>query len=312
VLVCFLVILPHFNGGASGGNNYWYRYAWAGTSPGDALKNLVIHPWLLITHVLGSPPRRGYIAMVLRTGGGLGILAPALLIPALPELAINLYSSHPEQYSGFFQYNAMIVAFFFAAAVYGTVALVDAVSRRPAPAQPATAAAVPAEGIVRRVIAWISAGSQAALKHIPARAASWIGLLVIVWLAITCYWNLASADQRLINFWNVGGGPVPYQSQVDDLLARIPASASVAATDTLDPHLSDRYNLYLLPDPESFQAEYVAFDIPHAVQTSQAQDQLIYNEMTFSRRYRRVGTVRYKSGEVVVLQRIGPPISPAT
>jgi hypothetical protein len=129
---------------------------------------------------------------------------------------------------------------------------------------------------------------------------------------ITCYWNLASADQRLVNFWNVGGGPVPYQSRVNDLLARIPASASVAATDTLDPHLSDRYNLYLLPDPQSFQAQYVAFDIPHAVQTSQAQDQSIYNTMLSSGRYQIIGTVGYKTGKVVVLHRTGPPINPAS
>jgi uncharacterized membrane protein len=313
VLVCFLVILPHFNGGSSGGNNYWYRYAWAGASPGDALKNLATHPWLLITFVLGSPPRRGYIAMVLRTGGGLGILAPALLISALPELVVNLYSSHPEQYSGFFQYNAMIVAFFFAAAVYGVAALLHAVSRRSPPERSITAATTAAgDGTLRRLIARISEGSQSVLQRIPIRVA-WIGPLVIVWLAITCFWNLSSADQRLVNFWNVGGGPVPYQSSVDDLLARIPASASVAATDTLDPHMSDRYNLYLLPDPQSFQAQYVAFDIPHAVQTSQAQDQLIYNEMISSGRYQIVGTVRYKTGEVVVLHRTGPPIiSPAS
>jgi uncharacterized membrane protein len=310
VLACFLVILPHFNGGASGGNNYWYRYAWAGASAGDALRNLAIHPWLLVTFVLGSPPRRGYIAMVLRTGGGLGIFAPALLICAVPELAVNLYSSHPEQYSGFFQYNALIVAIFFAAAVYGVAALVHAVDRRLAPAHPTSAAAA-AEGDrkVRRVIARISAVAQMMLQRIPV---AWIGPLVIVWLAVTCYWNLASADQRLVNFWNVGGGPVPYQSRVDDLLARIPASASVAATDTLDPHLSDRYTLYLLPDPQSFQAQYVAFDIPHAAQTSQAQDQVIYNEMISSGRYQIVGTVGYKTGKVVVLHRTGPPISPAS
>jgi uncharacterized membrane protein len=312
VLVCFLVILPHFNGGASGGNNYWYRYAWAGASPGDALKNLATHPWLLITFVLGSLPRRGYIAMVLRTGGGLGIFAPVVLISALPELAVNLYSSHPEQYSGFFQYNAVILAFFFAACVYGVAELVHVVDRRQAPAYPTTAvvAAEDGEQNIRQVIARIGAGSQAVLQRIPIQAA-WIGPLVIVWLAITCYWSLASADQRLVNFWNVGAGSVPYQSRLDDLLARIPASASVAATDTLDPHLSDRYSLYLLPDPQSFQAQYVAFNIPQAVQTSQVQDQLIYNEMISSGRYQIVGTVGYKTGTVVVLHRTGPPINPA-
>ncbi|MGO8949807.1 MAG: DUF2079 domain-containing protein [Ktedonobacterales bacterium] len=301
VLLCFFVILPHFNGGVSGGNNYWYRYAWAGATVGDAIKNLAIHPWLLVAFVLKSPPRLGYIATLLRIGGGLGIFAPALWICALPELAVNLYSSHPEQYSGVFQYNAVIVAFLSAASVYGVEAVHSAALRKSQPANPGQ------KSTSTSIVSQISARWQEALEHLPVPS-KWIGPLVIGWLIVTCYWNLASADYRLLNFWNAGNGPVPYQSAVDALLARIPESASVAATDTLDPHLSDRYDLYLLPDPESFQAQYVAFDIPHAVQSSQAQDQQIYREMITSGRYAVVGTVAYKNGEVVVLHRTGPPL----
>ncbi len=303
VLLCFLVILPHFNGGVSGGNNYWYRYAWAGATAGDALKNLAIHPWLLLTFIWNSLPRRGYIAMLLRTGGGLGILAPALWICALPELAVNLYSTHPEQYSGFFQYNAMLVAFLSAASVYGVEAVYCALRRKEKPIAPGLGVPRPRTGVFSR----ISGLWQRALGRLPIPV-TWIGPLVIAWLVVTCYWNLASANYRLANFWNAGNGPVPYQAAVDSLLARIPASASVAATDTLDPHLSDRYELYLLPDPQSFAAEYVAFDIPHAVQSSQAQDQAIYNEMMASGRYTVVGTVKYETGVVVVLHRTGPPL----
>jgi uncharacterized membrane protein len=322
VALCFFVILPHFNGGASGGNTYWYRYAWAGASAGDALKNLATHPWLLITFVLGSAPRRGFIAMQLRTLGGLGIFAPALWLSALPELAVNLYSSHPEQYSGFFQYNAMTIAFLSAASVYGVSALYQArlrVEQRKSGKEKMNAASLssktPRYSGWRRWAAriqqsgiWVYRRWQALLERIPV-ATRWIAPLVICWLIVTCVWNLRTADQRLINFWNVGAGPVYYQSDVDALLARIPASASVAATDTLDPHLSDRYDLYLLPDPQSYQAQYVAFDIPHAVQAVQAQDQQIYDTMIASGRYVVVGVVQYRSGEVVVLHRIGPPLT---
>ena len=309
VALCFFVILPHFSGGASGGNNYWYRYAWAGASPGDALKNLAIHPWLLFTFIAKSPPRLGYIATILRVGGGLGIFAPGLWICALPELVVNLYSSHPEQYSGFFQYNAMSVAFFSAASVYGVAALYRARLPREEKCTTTVTGKGEKETAKSSAAARLYGWWQSMLGRIPI-ATRWIGPLVICWLAITCYWNLASADQRLVNFWNVGGGTVPYQATVDQLLSRIPSGASVAATDTLDPHLSDRYDLYLLPDPQSYQAEYVAFDIDHAVQTSQAQDQLIYRRMIASGRYVVVGTVYYHNGEVVVLHRTGPPLSP--
>jgi uncharacterized membrane protein len=316
VAVCFFVILPHFSGGASGGNNYWYRYAWAGASPGDALKNLAVHPWLLLTFIATSPPRLGYIATVLRVGGGLGIFAPGLWICALPELVVNLYSAHPEQYSGFFQYNAMSVALFSAASVYGIAALYKArlageqsTSTVVNPSPERLAETEVKESTLGGVPARMQSWWQAVLARVPI-ATRWIGPLAICWLTVACYWNLASADHRLVDFWNAGNAQVPYQSAVNHLLTRIPAGVSVAATDTLDPHLSDRYDLYLLPDPQSYQAAYVAFDIPHAIEISQAQDLVIYHTMLASGRYVVVGTVYYHNGEVVVLHRTGPPLSP--
>ena len=310
VLLCFLVILPHFNGGISAGNNYWYRYAWAGATPLEAMKNLVTHPWLVLTFVWNSPPRRGYIAMLLRTGGGLGIFAPALFIGALPELAVNLFSTHPEQYSGFFQYNAMLVAFLSAASVYGVETVYGALRRKQGPIGEESTSPGPGPD-TRDLWTRLWTGWQSVLGQLPLPSA-WVGPLVVIWLVITCYWNLGTADYRLLNFWNAGAGPVPYQAAVDTLLSRIPDSASVAATDTLDPHLSDRYDLYLLPDPQSFNAEYAAFDIPHAVLASQAQDQQIYHDMMASGRYSVVGTVTYKTDKIVVLHRIGPPLRPGS
>jgi hypothetical protein len=233
---------------------------------------------------------------------------------------VNLYSSHPEQYSGFFQYNAMLVALLSAAAVYGVSALYSARLRSPffrrdgghdaaVAGRETYAPQDDAQSPARRAYSFVYGLWQGALEHVPI-SARWIGSLVIAWLMVTGYWNLHSADQRLVNFWNVGNGPVPYQAAVDQLLAHIPPAASVAATDTLDPHVSDRYDLYLLPDPQSYQAQYVAFDITHAVATAQASDQQIYHAMITSGRYVVVGTVHYRGGEVVVLHRTGPPLSP--
>jgi uncharacterized membrane protein len=300
VLVCFLVILPHFNGGASGGNNYWYRYAWAGASPSAALKNLATHPWLLITFVWNSLPRRGYIAMVLRTGGGLGIFAPALWISAAPELAINLYSAHPEQYSGFFQYNAMIVAFLFSASVFGVAALYRAfVVRRWAPAYTGTAT----EGRWT-VIAWVSARSQAVLERIPIRA-SWIDLWSSA-VAITLLLESASADQRLVNFWNVGNGQ--FLTSPEWMTCWPVATASVAATDTLD-RICDRYTLYLLLIHSPFRQSmwHLTFRMPCRPRRTRTTS---YDAMISSGRYSVAGTVVHGTGEdVVVLHRTGPPIS---
>ncbi len=306
---CFFVILPHFDGGAAGGNNYWYRYAALGATPGAALVNVLEHPWLLLGATFGDPAKRGYLALLLRISGGLGIFSPALWVCALPELAVNLLSAHVEQYSGFYQYNAMIGAYLPAAAVYGVGALYA--TRRDAP--PAIAGAahadLPTWLPARLTAAWhrTAARWRALLARIPI-SMHWLGPLVIGWLVISTTWNLQAIMPRLAPFWTAGARPVRYQAQMDTLLARVPANAVVAATDTLDPHLSDRYTIYLVPDPRAWTAQYVAFDVAHADPQDRAADQAMFNAMLSSGSYIEIGT----AGEVVLLYRTGAPVIPPT
>jgi uncharacterized membrane protein len=330
VALCFAVILPHFNGGASGGNTYWYRYAQFGATPKDAVINILTHPWLPLTFVLGDAARRAYLGIVLRMGGGLGIFAPLLWISALPELAVNTLSGHAEQYSGFFQYNAMLGAYLMAASVYGVAALYDARQRAEAAAPSAAShadASPPAEAQAHRPIREKESGHsipppllpariQALLKRMGARwrralerlpiPSRWLPWLVVAWLLVAGVWNLAAIQPRLGDFWGVGAAANPQQPAIDALLARVPADASVAATDTLNPHLSDRYTIYLLPDPQSYTAEYVAFDIPNASPERQADDQRIYDRMLASGRYHIVGS----AGSAMLLRRTGAPLAP--
>jgi RNA polymerase sigma-70 factor (ECF subfamily) len=152
---------------------------------------------------------------------------------------------------------------------------------------------------VPSVLRSISVCWQAALGRLPIRS-QWIGPLVMVWLLASSYWNLAATSARVRPFWLVGSHPNPQQRQIDALLASVPPAASVAATDTLNPHLSDRYTLFLLPDPQSYTADYVAIDLPDAASTNQQADQQMYEAMLTSGSYRVVGT----AGQVVLLQRL--------
>ena len=159
----------------------------------------------------------------------------------------------------------------------------------------------------------ISVCWQAALGHLPIRS-HWIGPLVIVWLIASASWNIATTSAYVRPFWMVGSHPNPQQAPIDALLASVPPTASVAATDTLNPHLSDRYTLFLLPDPQSYTADYVAIDVPDAASINRQADQVIYEAMLTSGSYRVIGT----AGQVVLLQRLSlsPPalhaLSPAT
>jgi uncharacterized membrane protein len=121
-LLAFKVIIPHFYPGVQA-NNYWYRYEALGSSPGAAIANLVIHPWLLFTTFF-SLDRFYYLVGLVRSVGFLPLLAPLWLLPALPSLAVNLLSTDPLLYSGVYHYNAAIIPFVMISAIHGTRRLI--------------------------------------------------------------------------------------------------------------------------------------------------------------------------------------------
>jgi len=318
------VILPHYNVGVPGGNNYWYRYSWLGRTPGEAVINALTKPWLVWSYLV-VPGRMGYLAIVLRTAGALGLLAPVLLLAAVPDLAVNLLSTHSEQYSGFFQYNAVILPYLMGAAVYGVAALVNArlrAEREPDQRRLAGAVATLREsargpwrdGWRRALERLASMGRSLAalwsalLERIPAPV-RYLQPLLVAWLVVFSLWNITTVG-RIPPFWAAGNPPSPAlaarMAAVDALLAKIPADAPVCATDTLDPHLSDRYALYLAPDPQCYQATYVAMDLPNAIANVRAADTAMLQRMRASGQYTVVG----EADGVIVLRRVGPPLAP--
>lgn len=121
-LFAFLVVMPHFYPGAQH-NNFWYRYEELGSSPGAAIVNILLHPWLLFTTFI-TLDRFYYLAGLFRSAGFLSLLAPESLLPILPSLAINLLSTDPLLYSGVYQYNSAIIPFLMLAAIEGAQRLV--------------------------------------------------------------------------------------------------------------------------------------------------------------------------------------------
>ena len=120
--LAFKVIIPHFYPGVQA-NNYWYRYEALGSSPGAAIGNMLIHPWLLFTTFF-TMDRFYYLIGLVRSVGFLPLLAPEWLLPALPSLAVNLLSTDPLLYSGVFHYNAAIIPFVMFSAIHGTRRLI--------------------------------------------------------------------------------------------------------------------------------------------------------------------------------------------
>ena len=116
-------IISHFYPGAQH-NNFWYRYQALGSSPGEAIMNLIIHPWLFFTTFV-TLNRLYYLASLFRSTGFLSLLAPEWLLLALPGLAVNLLSTDSLSYSGVYHYNASIIPFVMLSAIHGTRRLIS-------------------------------------------------------------------------------------------------------------------------------------------------------------------------------------------
>ena len=117
-LIAFKVIIPHFYPGVQA-NNFWYRYEELGSSPGAAILNLFVRPWVFFS-LFFTLDRLYYLFSLVRSGGFFALLAPEWLLPALPSLAVNLLSTDPLLYSGAYHYNAAIIPFVMIAAIHGT------------------------------------------------------------------------------------------------------------------------------------------------------------------------------------------------
>lgn len=115
--IAFKWIIPHFYTGVQS-NNFWYRYRAYGSTPGEAIFNLLFHPWLLFTEII-TLERIYYIFSLIRSTGFLALLAPEWLLPALPKAASNFLSTNSPNYSGVYHYNAAIIPFVMLSALHG-------------------------------------------------------------------------------------------------------------------------------------------------------------------------------------------------
>jgi len=205
---CMTVIVPHFNPG--GHSPYLERYAYLGHGLTGIMEGIVRNPHLTWT-VLTSPARLDYLAALMHPLGWTSLLALPLLALAAPSFAINMLSADPTMYSGLYQYSAEVIPFVIASSAIGI-----------------------------RVV------TLPALRH-DMRQGWWI-------VTTLCVLALAASflDDRRYGFSPLAEGfsvpsVGPHQRLEDRFLRAIPSGAVVSASDEIEPHLSHRTWIYLLP-----------------------------------------------------------------
>ena len=219
-------------------SGYFARYGALGDSPVDIFKSFFTQPHV-VWQIATEPARLEYLYRLAMPYGFLSLLAPDVVLLALPVLLANLLSAYPAQYYGEFHYSAPVSVYFAAGAAYGAARLWRWLARR-ADRTSGHFQHLPASGLATMNLMAALRNSRAALRPL---AGALLALWIIGW-AIGAY----AAFGR-------GPGGARYDlapvSAHHRLLGRfteqLPADARVTATAAVHPHVSHRRFVYQFP-----------------------------------------------------------------
>lgn len=116
-LVATQWVIPHFGGPEPTRG----RFGTLGSSMSEIALHLVRHPFLALRHMWTAANGQYLLLMLLPLVWGLSFRTASAVLPALPNVGLNLLSVLPAQTMGL-QYSAAIMPFFFVAAVDGAAA----------------------------------------------------------------------------------------------------------------------------------------------------------------------------------------------
>jgi len=226
-LVAVLGIQHYF----AAGNIHWGRYEYLGESPLAKVVALFTQP-RLVWQQLQAAEAGGYLLRLLSPVAFVALLAPEILLLALPSLAINLLADFSPMHQVYeLIYAAPILPFIMVAMVEG----IGRVARWYHP---------PAEGVAH----------STQLSNIRAMGFPSV-LVLLVFLA-------ALVAQYGHGYLPGGGNYQAYtvsdhDRQAATIIAQIPADANVSAQDKLDPHVAGRETIYIFPRVEDADTIFV-------------------------------------------------------
>jgi len=220
--LALLVIIPSLN--TLDVSPHLGRYAHLGTNPLEMLTNLVIRPGLYVS-TLTEPLKVKYLVRLFFPTGYLALLAPHVLLLAAPSLAVNMLSSRPHMIAlDKFHYTAPIAPFVIIASAYGLALVVRGMGR--------------------------------VFRHVGRRFLLVILGGYVLLLTLVYHRSYGSTPLAYDFAWPQVG---EHQRIGHRLIEQIPADAAVSAQNHLNPHLTQRDQVYIFPRIED--AEYVLVDV---------------------------------------------------
>jgi uncharacterized membrane protein len=227
------------------------RYAYLGSGPVEIARNILLHPFSLIYQHVLEHSHRQYLRILLAPAGYLPLLAPWILVLAVPSLIINLFSSDPLQYSGVFQYSAEIVPVLIFATIESMVVIIWGL-----------------QWFITRLRERNEQG-QTHSGEKPAAASRRLERLLrpasLIILIGFVLFNVVRQDYTYGALPFSRGFHWPQVTAHNALAQRfidryVPATASISAQSGLVPHISERSTIYLFPYGDDI-AEYIFLDI---------------------------------------------------
>ncbi len=209
---------------------YLARYDQLGKTPAEMAAKVAADPSATAA-LLMEPAKADYVLNILSPTLFLGLLSPFTLVMTVPDFAINLFSNFSESFAGRAHYGAVIVPFVTVSAILGV-------------------------GLVRRVLALASPAAaqwSVALLSVAVLGNSLLAFRHQVFLPLADHLPVVDAHDRA----------------AEAVLKLIPAEAAVAASSTLNPHVSQRRQLSLFPDID--KADYIVLDVtssPYPIDTA--------------------------------------------
>lgn len=208
-LTMFFIVIPHYHPSGSHWAFSWY-------SLGDSVRLVSQNS---IQRLLFDPEIRTYYSLLLKSYGFLPLLGFPWLVLSLPDLVINVLSSHPEMHSIKYHYPAGLIPGLVISSIYGL-------------------------NYIRLFT-----------KRLPRKG---IYILIFVALAITVRTNYHHSPLPTTqSCWCVIYQVSDEDKAFERLLRTIPQGASVTASTEIHAHVTHREHSYILPFGLE-RAEYVA------------------------------------------------------
>jgi uncharacterized membrane protein len=231
-LVCVLIITPVFNAGTI---DYFSLYNRLGTSPGDILRNAVIHPGRVIVLIFHALAHGNLVWALLFPWLFLPLLRPRWLLIAAPILAQHLLSWRSSEWTIYFHYAAPLIPLFWMAMAEALASIGNRWHSATAYGASSGEGQTPEKPSFGGV-----AGAPFSINRAPGLI-PW--LLLVGCLAGQVRWGPAPAIASATADWFSNQ---PDRARKAAFLAEIPAGASVVAPFPYLSHLALRQNLFSL------------------------------------------------------------------